>query len=293
MEDKTIEIRWHGRGGQGAVTSAELLALAAITEGKYAQAMPSFGAERRGAPVLAFNRVNSSRPIRARYGVTEPDIVVVLDPGLLEVIDVTDGLKKDGKIIINTAKDINELKLMFNGSWTLAVVDASAIAKETLGVNIVNTTMLGAVIKTSPIIKMKSLEEPIMERFSARAKNNIDACKKAYEKTTITQLVPSGAQIKRDFQVEKLPTWKEILPGCVIIEPGNAKQYRTGDWRSASPVYDYEKCNKCGLCFIYCPEGCIRPREDGYFAENLYYCKGCGICAKECPKKAITMQEVR
>ena len=94
MQEKTVEIRWHGRGGQGAVTSAELLALAAIEEGKYAQAMPSFGPERRGAPVLAFNRIDAKNPIRKRAAVNNPDIVIVLDPGLLDIIDVTAGLKK-------------------------------------------------------------------------------------------------------------------------------------------------------------------------------------------------------
>ena len=92
-KDETIEVRWHGRGGQGAVTSAELVALAAIHEGKFAQAFPSFGPERRGAPVLAFNRIDSVSPIRVRAAVTQPDIVLVLDPGLLNITDVVSGLK--------------------------------------------------------------------------------------------------------------------------------------------------------------------------------------------------------
>ena len=97
-----VEIRWHGRGGQGAVTSAELLAKAAIEEGKYAQAFPAFGAERRGAPVLAFNRINSREPIRIRAEVTEPDIVVVLDPRLLRIVNATSGLKEKGILVINS-----------------------------------------------------------------------------------------------------------------------------------------------------------------------------------------------
>jgi len=156
MKNNTIEVRWHGRGGQGAVTSAELLALAAINEGKYAQAMPSFGPERRGAPVLAFNRVNNTNPILMRVGVLRPDIVVVLDPGLLEIIDITAGLKESGTIIINSNKNINEIKSQFSGNWKLAVVDATSIAKEIVGVPIVNTTMLGALIKTTEIIKLDS-----------------------------------------------------------------------------------------------------------------------------------------
>jgi len=106
-ENSLIEIRWHGRGGQGAVTSTELLAQAAISEGKYAQAFPSFGPERRGAPVQAFNRIDARKPVKIRADITEPDVVVVLDPGLLDKVNVTSGLKKGGKVIINTSSALN------------------------------------------------------------------------------------------------------------------------------------------------------------------------------------------
>src|SRR5512136_2810761 len=99
-----LEIRWHGRGGSGAVTSAELLAKAAIGEGKYAQAFPSFGPERRGAPVMAFNRISSTAAIRVRAGVTEPNVVVVLDETVLRVVNVTEGLTKGGTVVVNSKK---------------------------------------------------------------------------------------------------------------------------------------------------------------------------------------------
>lgn len=83
--------------------------------------------------------------------------------------------------------------------------------------------------------------------------------------------------------------WREIKPGCVITEPGSARAYRTGDWRTERPVVDRDKCNKCGLCYIFCPEGCIKEDSQGFFEADLYYCKGCGICAHECPQDAITM----
>ena len=84
-------------------------------------------------------------------------------------------------------------------------------------------------------------------------------------------------------------TWKDLEAGSIVIEPGNASQYRTGDWRSQSPILDKEKCSKCTLCSLYCPEGCITENDEGYFEADLYYCKGCGICAKECWTGAITM----
>lgn len=86
-------------------------------------------------------------------------------------------------------------------------------------------------------------------------------------------------------------SWKDLEVGCVVSEPGNASQYRTGDWRSVRPVWDTEKCIQCGVCYIFCPDMAIKKTEDGYFEANLYYCKGCGICAQECITGCITMFE--
>jgi len=288
---KVIEIRWHGRGGQGAVTSAELLALAAIEEGKFAQAFPSFGPERRGAPVLVFNRLSNTSPIRARVSVTNPDIVVILDPGLLSVTDVTAGIKEGGVVVINTSKSLVDIKSELSGPWKLAAVNANVIAREMLGVPIVNTTMLGAVVRATGIIKLESLEEPIKGRFGARAKANIESCRRAFEETQVAELERTAKRKRQVIPVEVLPSWKELLPGCVITEPGNAKAYRTGDWKSAHPVWNDQKCIKCGICYLFCPEGCIREQDDGYFRADMYYCKGCGICARECWTQAINMVE--
>ena len=86
-------------------------------------------------------------------------------------------------------------------------------------------------------------------------------------------------------------TWKDLEIGCIVTEPGNARQYQTGAWRSQRPTYDFKKCIKCGICQLFCPEGCIRQNNEGYYEANLFYCKGCGICAKECWPKVITMVE--
>ncbi|MFC2021203.1 pyruvate ferredoxin oxidoreductase subunit gamma [Chloroflexota bacterium] len=182
-----IEIRWHGRGGQGAVTSAEILAKAAINEGKYAQAFPSFGPERRGAPVLAFDRIDDKEQIRVRAGITEPDAVVVLDSGLINIVNVTDGLKEGGMIIINSRESLEDISGEFDSKWGLAVVDATRIAQEILGVNIVNTTMLGALIRVTEAVKLESLQEPLEDRFGRLAERNINAMKKAFEETRIKE----------------------------------------------------------------------------------------------------------
>lgn len=181
-----LEVRWHGRGGLGAVTSAELVARAAISEGKYAQSFPSFGPERRGAPVLAFLRI-SDESIRTRTVIDEPDVVVVLDPGLLHAVDVTSGLKKNGKIIINSRKSPAELKSEFGYKWPVAAVNAIRIARDTIGVPITNTAMIGALLKVTEAVKLDSVVEQLHERFGARAKGNIEAMKRAYRETVIKE----------------------------------------------------------------------------------------------------------
>jgi pyruvate ferredoxin oxidoreductase gamma subunit len=182
-----FEIRWHGRGGQGAVTSAELLAQAAISEGKYAQAFPSFGPERRGAPVLAFVRISSQEPIRIRAEITQPDAVAVLDPGLLSIVNVLSGLKEDGILVINTKKSFPEIAAQFETKCRMAKVDATAIAREVLGVPITNTTMVGALVKATGVVELDSLVEPLKNRFGRLAERNINAMKKAYEETEVKE----------------------------------------------------------------------------------------------------------
>jgi len=185
--NQLVEIRWHGRGGQGGVTSAELLARAAIDEGKFAQAFPAFGPERRGAPVTAFNRIDSKEPIRVRAEIIEPDVVVVLDPTLLRVMNVTSGLKDNGVLILNTQKTLQDVEAEYGNKWQLALIDALKIARELLGVPIVNTTMLGALLRATGVVKLESLIEPLKQRFGRLAERNINAMKKAFEETLIKE----------------------------------------------------------------------------------------------------------
>ena len=179
-----IEIRFHGRGGQGAVTSAELTALAAIEHGKYAQAFPAFGPERRGAPVLAFVRI-SEKPIRTREKIYEPDIVVVLDPTLLDIVNVAAGLKEDGIVVLNTTKSAQEIRQTSGIKGKLALVDATRIALETMGIPITNTTLLGAMLKATNLLPISALEGPLKVRFGRIAGKNIKAFKRAYEETVV------------------------------------------------------------------------------------------------------------
>ncbi|KZX15465.1 NADH-dependent phenylglyoxylate dehydrogenase subunit gamma [Methanobrevibacter cuticularis] len=170
-----IEIRFHGRGGQGAVTAAEILAKAAFEDGKYSQAFPFFGVERRGAPVMAFTRIDT-KPIEIRYQVYNPNHVIVLDDGLLDVIDVFSGLKDDGEVIINTK---NEDVTKKDGVYA---IDATGIALDNLGLPIVNTVMLGSFAKKSGEVTLDSIIKVIKETFSGKVgEKNAKAAKIAYD----------------------------------------------------------------------------------------------------------------
>ena len=147
-----IEIRWHGRGGQGAKTASLLLADAAFNTGKYIQGFPEYGPERMGAPITAYNRI-SDAPITRHSNIYEPDYVVVVDDTLLESVDVTAGLKEDGAIVINTTKNYDYLKNVLNGyKGKVYTIDARAISMEALGKYFPNTPMLAAIVKVSGIM---------------------------------------------------------------------------------------------------------------------------------------------
>lgn len=181
-----IEVRFHGRGGQGAVTSCELMAQAAIAEGRYAQAFPSFGPERRGAPLQAFLRI-SDEPIRLREKIYEPDVVVVLDPALLATGNVKQGLKPGGTLVANSSKPLSEVRGECGFNGRTAVVDATKIAEEELGVPITNTTMLGALLKAAGLVKIESLEGPLQARFGKIAEKNLRSLNRAKDETLIEE----------------------------------------------------------------------------------------------------------
>ena len=147
-----IEIRWHGRGGQGAKTASLLLADAAFNTGKYIQGFPEYGPERMGAPITAYNRI-SDTPIRIHSNIYEPDYVVVVDDSLIGAVDVTSGLKDNGAIVINTNENIDSLRKKLNGfSGKIYTIDASKISLECLKANFPNTAMLAAVVNITKIM---------------------------------------------------------------------------------------------------------------------------------------------
>lgn len=181
--DKIIEIRFHGRGGQGAWTATQILAKAVIQEGRYTQSFPAFGPERSGAPVEAYVRISDS-PIDLHCGIYEPDSVVVLDPTLLDTIDVTDGLVKEGKIIVNSRDSPVDLKkrIKLSRSQRIWAIPATDLSVEILGREITSTAMIGALIRATGYAKLDSVLEATKERFRGKVgEMNVRLITRAYE----------------------------------------------------------------------------------------------------------------
>lgn len=179
-----IEIRFHGRGGQGAVKGSDILAMAAFFEGKEVQSFPFFGVERRGAPVTAFTRISDSE-IRIHCYIYDPDILVVLDPTLIHAVPLTQGLKPDGKIIINTTRTPESFSFPGTERPHVFTVDCTSIATE-FGLGsaqspIVNTTILGAVAKATGLVHIESIKKAIQEKIPFKPEQNIKAAQKAYD----------------------------------------------------------------------------------------------------------------
>ena len=167
-----IEIRWHGRGGQGAKTASLLLADAAFNTGKYIQGFPEYGPERMGAPIVAYNRI-SENPIRTHSNIENPDYVVVVDDSLLECVDVTKGLKENGAILINTSKNIADIqKIISDYNGKIFTIDASKISLECLKADFPNTAMLAAIVNITKIMSkeqlLKDMELSFKHKFSRK-----------------------------------------------------------------------------------------------------------------------------
>ncbi|MCA6079393.1 MAG: 2-oxoacid:acceptor oxidoreductase family protein [Endomicrobium sp.] len=188
MLAKMIEVRWHGRGGQGAKTAALLFAEAVLATGKYIQAFPEYGPERMGAPVQSFNRV-SEDPITIHSGITNPNYVVILDPSLMESVSVTEGVGQNGKVIVNTSFSASEIAQKLGiDAGQVYVVNASQIAVETMGKDIPNTPMLGALVKVIGSLDIDSVLEDTKIKLTAKFRHkpeviegNLASIKRAFD----------------------------------------------------------------------------------------------------------------
>lgn len=269
-----IGIRIHGRGGQGGVTASRLLATAAYYDGKFSQAIPMYGTERRGAPVTAYVRVDDVR-VRERELVHTPEIVMVLDPLLSTRQTMADDMAEDGLLLLNTAYPPEEVKT--GGNIRVATVNATSIALETLRRPITNTAILGAFAKAVGWPKLESIEKAIRKQFSGRiADMNIEAIKRSYDECS--EVIP--APVKTAGESEAI-----AVGGYGVLKD-------VSSWRVFQPVIDMDKCIGCKNCWIYCPETAIKWTDEDKPEIEWRKCKGCGICVNECPVEAIEFKRV-
>ena len=185
MSDKMVEIRWHARGGQGAKTAATLIAAVALEEGKFSQGFPDYGPEREGAPMRGYTRISDS-PIRVHSAIYEPDIVVVLDSSLLDSVDVAEGLKEGGTILVNSNRPPAEIrKTLGRQGGKVYTVDATQISIDEIGRPIPNTPMVGALMKVMPVLKLETILHDVEKKFKSKGEKvvqgNFRAIRRAFQ----------------------------------------------------------------------------------------------------------------
>ncbi|MBE8539669.1 2-oxoacid:acceptor oxidoreductase family protein [Geoglobus acetivorans] len=283
VEGVRWEIRFHGRGGQGAVTASLLLAEAAFRCGYYSQSIPFFGAERRGAPVLAFTRI-SEEEILERSQIYSPDCVIVLDPVLPGTVNIFSGLKNGGIAVINTT-DAPEKFRFHQNVLTICTVDAVDIAIRNhlvvSGTPVVNIPLLGAFLRIFSRIPPEITEDVIRERFRRNWKANVRAMWEGYENAVIRKVKGSGKTMSQESKCS-------IAVRVPVSKPVKGVAGRTSIWRDFVPEIDYSRCTGCLNCWLHCPESAVL--RDGREVRIDYdFCKGCLVCSSVCPKTAISV----
>jgi len=291
-----IEVRIHGRGGQGAKITSRILGRSGLLAGLYAQDFALFGAERRGAPVVSFARL-SNTPIEQRGYIEEPDLVVVMDDALLKEAraQVFHGVDSATPLFVNSAGTRPTLD---NGAGApaanLIFLDLSGMARRLLGREIVSSAAAGVAAKCIPAISSDVLAEAVKIELAAfdLSQELIDKnAALAREAHACAPRVPLHTRPKppplMDLAAAPL-VYSPQFPSPAIHHPGSAALRKTGVWRMERPEIDLAKCKRCFLCYLYCPDAAIRLDSDNFPHIDYDHCKGCMVCYEECPTDAIT-----
>ena len=313
-----IEVLWHGRGGQGAFTAARLLgAASSFADGSYALAFPSFGPERRGAPMRAFTKM-SREPIGDRSAVSRANYVIYLDDTLLGE-GWEDELLPDGKVIVNSVRSFGDPRIV--------AIDANGISQEILGRPIPNTALLGALCSVCDYVSAddvkRAIEGYMPAKLHEKNKRVVDAALEAVGKTRLASAegipatasasqvnAPVSRETAEDARCEAPASRGEALIPMLqtaALDPadfahttcydGGYLVAKNAGWRNMRPVLDAEKCTGCLQCYLYCPDGCVfRPARQtadaagaAAVAIDYDFCKGCGVCVEMCRFGALAM----
>ena len=290
-----LRVRLHGRGGQGIKTASQVLGTAAFLSGYQAQDFPLYGAERRGAPIVAFTRINKE-PILERGPIAIPDLILVGDETLLEDPQAAPvcGADERTAILVNTTKSPDALKEKLTIPNVPVVSGLSKLCLKHLNEGMILSVALAvAGARLTGLIPLESLLEAVEIELSSigvtgeKLQKNLDLVREIFEgldpvifkEREEKALSPSKLIVLEQNEVQ------DAAP--LITATGNMNLRKTGNWRIHRPEIDYGECNNCMICYARCPEGVIQENPDGAPVIDYDHCKGCMICAQECPKHAI------
>lgn len=281
-----MEIRWHGRGGQGAKSMSQVLAEAWLKGGEYVQAFPEYGPERSGAPVTAYTRADT-RPIRIHHAIRTPDVAVVIDPSLLGEVPLTAGLKPEGVLLVNTEESADELANRLGIGQRVLTIPGDRLARE-VGGRFANVVMLGAVARALGEPPLEALEAVVREnkvKLPPEAlEANVRSVRAGYDYEP--QEARGTPKVQAPTTLAPISTG---LPGGVVLAE-TAPHPRTGSWRTGlKPAVNLEACINCLLCWVYCPDDAIRTDGQAFGGFDYQHCKGCELCVGACPTQAIAM----
>jgi pyruvate ferredoxin oxidoreductase gamma subunit len=289
-----IRVRFHGRGGQGAKTASRIVGTAAFLEGFIAQDSPVYGAERRGAPMVAYARI-ARGPILERGMIAHPDLVLVADESLLRdpAARVLEGTTASTVVFVNTTLPVAQVPA---GSVRVVAMDLTGLVLARLGTQGSISAPLGSVAARLLGLARLHVEGAVARELDdlgiapERVRLNVGLAMECYDTVTLVPVVES-AQAPGPASVLWTPTYQPPARGSAhITAPATSLARRTGDWRTFRPVLDEAKCNGCTLCFVYCPEAAIRLTDRDRPVIDYDHCKGCLLCVEECPTKALTKE---
>lgn len=288
-------IRLHGRGGEGVKLAGRIVSRAAFLNGLVVQDSPVYGAERRGAPVVAFVRV-SRGPILERGYIGSPDVVVAVDDSLIGAADaaVLDGLGAAGLLLVNSVHSGAELSERHRVTGRTIACDLSSIALAVLGRHLLSATVAAFTVRVLGLCDWDRLAQAVSVELAAAGldrelvRRNLEAARRAYDAAPEVGFPPTEAPrplaAPRPFVLPRLPA-RRAAPS--IDAEATSERRHVDAWRVYRPVVDRAKCARCFLCFALCPEGAIRLDAEHYPVIDYDHCKGCLVCAAECPPGGI------
>lgn len=296
-----LRIRFHGRGGHGVKTASRIVGTAAFLSGFYAQDSPIYGAERRGAAVAAYTRIDT-QPIRERGAVAEPDLILVADETLLAdpAAGVRVGCEFASALLVNSGKEGTALATELRLPCPILTLDLTAVVLAVVGRGSAQSAVLGAaacaLAGLGPLERVLEAVQRELVELGLEADElarNLEAARRVYADLSAVPLRP---RLPASGQVElHCPTLaKGAASRPIILAVGNAAARHTGRWRVFRPVIDQEACTRCGVCFALCPDGAMTLDERAYPVIDYENCKGCMMCYQECPVHCISeRQEVQ